>query len=54
MFAFTGLNPEMCDTLINEKNIFLTKNGRISVAGLNNGNVERVAQEFHEVTKNGF
>jgi aspartate/tyrosine/aromatic aminotransferase len=30
--------------------IFLTKDGRISVAGLNDGNVEYVAQAVHAVT----
>ena len=30
----------------------MTMNGRISIAGLNTGNVERIAAAFHEVTKN--
>ena len=51
MFCFTGLSPEQCDKLMNEHSIYLTRNGRISIAGLNTGNVERVANAIHEVTK---
>lgn len=51
MFAFTGLNKEQCQELIDKHAIFLTMNGRISVAGLNEKNVAQVAQAFHEVTK---
>lgn len=32
--------------------IYLTMNGRISMAGLNEGNLKTVATKFHEVTKN--
>eukprot|EP00178_Gracilaria_changii_P006208 TRINITY_DN20653_c0_g1_i1.p2 TRINITY_DN20653_c0_g1~~TRINITY_DN20653_c0_g1_i1.p2 ORF type:complete len:109 (-),score=15.16 TRINITY_DN20653_c0_g1_i1:23-304(-) len=52
MFAFTGLNQEQCQTLINDYKIYLTMNGRISVAGLNPSNIDYVAQAFHEVTSN--
>ena len=50
MFAFTGLTPEMCHELTNEYSIFLTTNGRISIAGLNDSNVEYVAKAIHAVT----
>lgn len=51
MFAFTGhLQPEMCDTLTSKHSIFLTRDGRISLAGLNEDNLERVAQAIHQVT----
>jgi aspartate aminotransferase, mitochondrial len=50
MFAFTGLTPEMCHQLTNEYAIFLTTNGRISIAGLNGSNVEYVAKAIHAVT----
>jgi aspartate aminotransferase len=52
MFAYTGLQKEQCELLIKNHSIFLTMNGRISVAGLNEKNVEYVAKCFHEVTKN--
>ena len=50
MFAFTGLTPEMCETLTNNYAVFLTANGRISIAGLNTGNVEYVAKAIHAVS----
>jgi len=52
MFAYTGLNEGQVDTLAKDFHIYLTKDGRISVAGLNTKNVEYVAQSFHSVTKN--
>src|ERR1700737_2349860 len=39
MFCFSGLTPEQVDTLKTEYNIFLTKDGRISMAG---GKYEKV------------
>ena len=38
--------------MIKEHHIYLTKDGRISVAGLNSNNVEYVAKAFNTVTKN--
>ena len=51
MFAFTGMNSAMCDRLTQEYAIFLTRDGRISLAGLNEGNVAYVAQAVHTVTE---
>merc|ERR1712146_320000 len=34
MFAFTGMDAAMCDELTDKYNIFLTRDGRISLAGL--------------------
>ena len=50
MFAFTGMTAEMCDELTAEHAIYLTKDGRISIAGLNAGNVATVARAIHAVT----
>ena len=50
MFAFTGMSPEMCDQLTNDYAIYLTRDGRISIAGLNDSNLEYVAKAIHEVT----
>lgn len=50
MFAFTGLTAEMCHQLTNEYAIFLTTNGRISVSGLNENNVQYVANAIHAIT----
>lgn len=50
MFAFTGMNSDMCDELTSKYSIFLTRDGRISLAGLNDGNIEYVAKAIHDVT----
>ena len=50
MFAFTGMSKAMCDELTDEHAIFLTKDGRISIAGLNEDNVATVARAIHKVT----
>jgi len=50
MFAFTGMSADMCDELTDKHSIFLTKDGRISVAGINSGNVQTVAKAIHDVT----
>lgn len=50
MFAYTGMSAEMCDQLTDEYAIFLTRDGRISIAGLNDGNLEYVAKAIHAVT----
>lgn len=52
MFCFTGLTPAQCDRLREEFHIYMTRNGRISVAGINNNNVKYLAESIHEVTKN--
>lgn len=51
MFCFTGLSPEQVDTLRTEYHIYMTRNGRVSVAGVNSGNVDYLAKAMHEVTQ---
>lgn len=50
MFAYTGMSAEMCDQLTKDYAIFLTRDGRISIAGLNDNNLEYVANAVHAVT----
>ena len=52
MFCFTGLKPEQCDALKEKYHIYLTRNGRVSVAGLTSSNVQYVANAIHDVSKN--
>jgi len=52
MFAFTGLNEDQVNKLAKEHHIYLTKDGRISVAGLNTKNVDYIAQAFDAVSRN--
>lgn len=51
MFCFTGMNAEQSTRLSKDFSIFLTKDGRISMAGVTSKNVEYLAQGIHEVTK---
>ena len=51
MFCYTGLTPEQVDRMKGEFHIYLTKDGRISMAGVTSANVEYVANAMHEVTK---
>lgn len=46
----TGMSSDMCDQLTSKYSIFLTRDGRISLAGLNEGNIEYVAKAIHDVT----
>ena len=39
MFSFTGLTPKQSETMVSKHHIYMTKNGRISVAGLTAENV---------------
>jgi len=50
MFAYTGLNEDQVATLREKYAIYMTKDGRISIAGLNTGNLDYIADGFHEVT----
>jgi aspartate aminotransferase len=51
MFSFTGLTEQQVMKLRKEKHIYMTKNGRISMAGLNTNNVTYVANAIKEVVK---
>jgi len=50
MFCFSGLSPEQVDRLRNEYHIFMTRDGRISMAGVTTANVGYLAQSIHTVT----
>lgn len=51
MFAFSGLTPEQVDVLREKHHIYMTRDGRMSISGLNSGNLKTVATAIHEVTK---
>ncbi|MGN5967914.1 aromatic amino acid transaminase [Klebsiella oxytoca] len=46
MFSYTGFSPAQVDRLRDEFGVYLIASGRMCVAGLNSGNVRRVAQAF--------
>lgn len=50
MFSYTGLTEKQVKRMTEKHHVYLTKDGRISMAGLNTGNVKRVAKAIHEVT----
>ncbi|ESQ51658.1 hypothetical protein EUTSA_v10016781mg [Eutrema salsugineum] len=51
MFCYSGLTPEQVDRLTSEYHIYMTRNGRISMAGVTTENVGYLANAIHEVTK---
>lgn len=51
MFCFTGITPEQVARLTKDYSIYLTKDGRISVAGISSKNVGYLANALHNVTK---
>lgn len=51
MFSFTGLTAEQVARLQSEFAVYMVDNGRMCVAGLNNQNVEYVANAIAEVLK---
>ncbi len=52
MFSFTGLTPKQSQAMIDKHHIYMTGNGRISMAGLTTSNVEYVANAIKDVTEN--
>jgi len=51
MFSYTGLEIQMCERLVEEFHVYLLKNGRISMAGLNEKNVDYVAECMDRVVR---
>jgi len=51
MFSFTGLSPDQCNFLKNERSCYLMSNGRISMAGLNSKNIDYFAQCVDEAVR---
>ncbi|KAK7791952.1 hypothetical protein R5R35_002439 [Gryllus longicercus] len=51
MFCFTGMTPQQSERITKEFSVYLTKDGRISMAGVTSKNVEYLAHAIHQVTK---
>ena len=49
MFSYTGLTPAQVDRLRDEFGVYILRSGRMCVAGLNSGNVERTASAMAAV-----
>jgi aspartate aminotransferase len=48
---FTGLNAEQCKALVEKAHIYLTGNGRISMAGLNSKNIRYFAESVDRAVR---
>ncbi|XP_019876450.2 aspartate aminotransferase, mitochondrial isoform X2 [Aethina tumida] len=51
MFCFTGMTPDQVAKITKDYSVYLTKDGRISMAGVTSKNVEYLAHAMHAVTK---
>ncbi|KAL2761101.1 hypothetical protein ACRALDRAFT_1027013 [Sodiomyces alcalophilus JCM 7366] len=51
MFSFTGLNEAQVLKLREESHVYMTKNGRISMAGLNSKNIDYFARAVDKVVR---
>ena len=49
MFSYTGLSAEQADVLREQHGVYVLRSGRMCVAGLNNSNVDRVAEALAAV-----
>jgi len=52
MFSFTGLTTPQAKAMVSKHSIYMTANGRISVAGLTTKNIPYVAASIKDVTDN--
>lgn len=51
MFCYTGMKPDQVQKLTKDFSVYLTQDGRISMAGVTSHNVGYLARAMHEVTK---
>lgn len=51
MFCFTGMTPEQVDKLAKDFSVYLTRDGRVSMAGVTSNNVVYLSEAIHAVTK---
>jgi len=51
MFSFTGINPDQSKALVEKAHVYLTANGRISMAGLNSHNLRYFAESLDKVVR---
>ncbi|GIL86322.1 hypothetical protein Vretimale_13705 [Volvox reticuliferus] len=52
MFSFTGLTPSQVDNMTNKHQVYMTRDGRISLAGLNSAKVEYLANAIVDSVRN--
>jgi aspartate aminotransferase len=49
--SFTGITPDQSRLLTEKAHIYLTQNGRISMAGLNSKNIRYFAENLDKVVR---
>ena len=49
--SFTGLTPPQTKALAEKAHVYMTADGRISMAGLNSGNIEYFAQSVDKAVR---
>ena len=49
--SFTGLNTVQSKALLEKAHVYLTENGRISMAGLNSKNIRYFAESMDKVVR---
>jgi aspartate/tyrosine/aromatic aminotransferase len=50
MFCYTGMSKEECVAMTEKHHVYMTENGRISMAGVNRENVDALAKAIVDVT----
>merc|ERR1712086_253786 len=48
MFSFTGLSVPQCEAMISKHHVYMLKNGRISMAGVNSKNALYIAKAIDD------
>ncbi|KAI7898716.1 aspartate aminotransferase [Cokeromyces recurvatus] len=51
MFCYSGMSPEQVNKIKSDWHVYLTQDGRISMAGMSSANVKYLAEAIHNVTK---
>lgn len=51
LLSYTGINSDQSKWLVEEAHVYLTSNGRISMAGLNTHNIEYFARALDTVVR---
>ncbi|KAI0317849.1 aspartate aminotransferase [Amylostereum chailletii] len=51
MFSFTGITPAQSERMVEKAHVYMTANGRISMAGLNTKNVEYFARSLDKAVR---
>lgn len=52
LFWYSGLSEKQSQKLMDELHVYLPKNGRVNIAGLNDKNIDRFCDLFHDVVVN--